>query len=260
MTFDSFSAINLADGSDIVGDGTGSTLTVGQGGTPPPPPPQQNDGGGSSGGRGGACFSQWQCSTWSVCGNTLEQSRTCTDISRCRRPDRIETQACETCMESWVCEPWTACQNGQQSRTCADQTQCGTVALKPSLTRSCTDAATGTLPAQTIPERQPRAPVLQEPSPSFWDEFKVWIISVPLALILIVVIIILVIRHMHPHDQKQEHYGQLKQWIAKERQLGQTDADIRHILATQTAWHESDINAVFGQMGPNPAQQFQMPQ
>lgn len=35
------------------------------------------------------------------------------------------------CAESWVCTPWVVGADGMYSRTCSDQKQCGTTALKP---------------------------------------------------------------------------------------------------------------------------------
>jgi hypothetical protein len=48
--------------------------------TPPP-----GDTGGTGPGGSGGCTSDWDCSQWSLCNKSLQQSRTCNDISRCNR-------------------------------------------------------------------------------------------------------------------------------------------------------------------------------
>ena len=42
-----------------------------------------------------------------------------------------------TCTESWICPAWTECENGQQTRTCADENDCGTYNSRPDETREC---------------------------------------------------------------------------------------------------------------------------
>ncbi|MFH1307431.1 MAG: S-layer protein domain-containing protein [archaeon] len=42
------------------------------------------------------------------------------------------------CTETWWCSSWTACTNNQQTRTCTDSNNCGTVNTKPVISQSCT--------------------------------------------------------------------------------------------------------------------------
>jgi len=42
------------------------------------------------------------------------------------------------CIENWACSSWTTCSNSQQSRTCTDTNNCGSIISKPALTQSCT--------------------------------------------------------------------------------------------------------------------------
>ncbi|MDP2790002.1 MAG: FG-GAP-like repeat-containing protein [bacterium] len=48
------------------------------------------------------------------------------------------------CVENWSCNAWSTCTSSQQTRTCADQTTCGTTSNQPALTRACTLNADGT--------------------------------------------------------------------------------------------------------------------
>ena len=43
------------------------------------------------------------------------------------------------CMESWACGNWSSCSGGQQTRTCTDQNNCGTTAVKPPETQGCVE-------------------------------------------------------------------------------------------------------------------------
>ncbi len=42
-----------------------------------------------------------------------------------------------SCTEDWVCSEWAACSNGNQTRTCVDQNDCGTADQKPATNPSC---------------------------------------------------------------------------------------------------------------------------
>ncbi len=53
------------------------------------------------------------------------------------------------CVENWRCEEWSACTSGQQTRTCADQSNCGGTSNRPALSRTCTVNADGTT---TLPD------------------------------------------------------------------------------------------------------------
>ena len=46
----------------------------------------------------------------------------------------------DTCVENWTCTDWTPCVNSNQTRTCADQNNCGTIIDKPLTSQNCTDA------------------------------------------------------------------------------------------------------------------------
>ncbi len=41
------------------------------------------------------------------------------------------------CLEKWVCGNWSSCVNGQQTRTCTDENNCGTTEEKPITLRNC---------------------------------------------------------------------------------------------------------------------------
>ena len=44
-----------------------------------------------------------------------------------------------TCTPSWSCTSWSTCSNGQQTRTCSDNNNCGTTSGKPATSQSCTN-------------------------------------------------------------------------------------------------------------------------
>ncbi len=46
--------------------------------------------------------------------------------------------AAPTCTENWQCSDWSACSNNQQTRTCTDLNNCGTINNKPAIIQSCT--------------------------------------------------------------------------------------------------------------------------
>lgn len=50
-----------------------------------------------------------------------------------------------TCVEDWRCSTWSACTSSQQTRTCADQANCGGTSNRPALTRACTLNADGSV-------------------------------------------------------------------------------------------------------------------
>lgn len=47
-----------------------------------------------------------------------------------------------SCTESWSCGAWSTCAGGQQTRTCTDGNNCGTMVNRPPLTQSCTVGCT----------------------------------------------------------------------------------------------------------------------
>ncbi len=122
------------------------------------------------------CEEDWSCENWSTCLNG-SQSRTCTDLSECGQPDYDESQSCGDCTNGeiqdctlsncpgtqlcennlwnacidtpddncpacenvWVCSAWSSCLNGNQTRTCSDDADCGNEEGKPSESQSCGD-------------------------------------------------------------------------------------------------------------------------
>lgn len=42
-----------------------------------------------------------------------------------------------TCTENWSCTDWSTCSNNQQTRTCTDANNCGTIASKPVESQNC---------------------------------------------------------------------------------------------------------------------------
>lgn len=49
----------------------------------------------------------------------------------------VVTQQNQTCHEKWVCGDWGACQNGVQTRTCNDESKCGTNNNEPFTSQPC---------------------------------------------------------------------------------------------------------------------------
>jgi hypothetical protein len=47
------------------------------------------------------------------------------------------TQQNQTCHERWVCGDWGTCQNGVQTRTCSDESKCGTNNNEPFASQPC---------------------------------------------------------------------------------------------------------------------------
>ncbi|MFH1275787.1 MAG: hypothetical protein ABIH82_01620 [Candidatus Woesearchaeota archaeon] len=211
----------------------------------------------SSGGGGSRCTSEWSCTEWSYCNPELQQTRTCTDFKRCdyRNPTKVENKSCTKCDESWVCSLWSECRNGINTRNCADEHQCGTTTTKPTLQKSCTQTVppgpapgrtTSQQPTYTAPPAVQQPAAVVEPSlfAGLWEEYKTFIISIPLALILIIVII-LVIHHFHSGKKMVHNVDELKEWVKKEKSMGTSDADIREILKEHTGWSEEEIDQAF---------------
>lgn len=97
---------------------------------------------GGGGGGGSSCNSRWECTPWSSCTGEGIQTRTCNDISGCRRPTSpkpSENQSC-SCVEDWICGEWEPEEcppSEQQTRVCEDWNKCAGELLKPDTTRSC---------------------------------------------------------------------------------------------------------------------------
>lgn len=101
----------------------------------------------SSSSGGGTCLPNYDCTEWSVCSEG-QQTRTCTRVPGCGTSSTppSEIQSCEPlktgsgtsgCQEDWVCGEWSACSDGEQTRTCSEQNECGTDNDKPSEARDC---------------------------------------------------------------------------------------------------------------------------
>ncbi len=198
---------------------------------------------------GGGCIRRWNCLTpWSYCNATLQQSRSCTDLNRCdqRKPTKIEVQSCAACEESWICTPWSSCQNQRQNRECVDEHFCGVAAQKPALEKSCQQQ---TEPAPEPARVQPILPEIQRPGiippptgPSFWEQYKLFLLGIPAALLAVVVIIL----SLAYHKPKQAAYniGELQEWVGKEKAMGTSTEDIKAILAQHTGWSKEEIEKV----------------
>jgi hypothetical protein len=79
-----------------------------------------------------------QCfNTTSSCGISQPNCAICSANQTCTNNScqNIQTQ----CTENWSCgSSWSTCTNNQQSRTCTDSNNCGTVVSKPATAQSCT--------------------------------------------------------------------------------------------------------------------------
>jgi hypothetical protein len=204
-----------------------------------------------SGGGGSYCSSKWECGTWSLCNATLEQTRTCVDKNKCDKPKK-EVQSCDECKESWFCSLWNDCSNGIQKRTCVDDHSCGTTFKKPLLQKNCNQVTIpGPQPQQIQPDLPPPPiePQLQQPSVSFWNQYKTYLIGIPSVLIFIVVLILVVVHFVHPH-RKAYNFDELKTWIMEEKKMGTSDEGVRSILGQNTGWTDQEINKAFGELKP----------
>lgn len=252
INFPKFDVYETVDGDDLFPNLYGPyTVTpdtsVSDEGTPPPTeqpaPPSPPSGGGRR------CYPEWRCSVWSYCDNTLQQTRTCTDLE-CKQKDRIEMRDCAQCDESWVCSEWSACSNGRQTRTCIDEHHCETYLQRPEEQRSCTLPTQPTPPTPPAyqPPRQPTPQVQKPAAPSFWEGYGTYLLAGLLALIVLTGIAILTIHHFKPHHYLVYNFNELKNWIRKEQQMGTPNADIRTILAEKTGWHEDEISEAFAEL------------
>ena len=57
---------------------------------------------------------------------------------------KTDSLSIPTCVEDWRCEAWSTCTSSQQTRTCADQSNCGGTSNRPALTRTCAVNPDGT--------------------------------------------------------------------------------------------------------------------
>ncbi len=225
----------------------------------PPPvvsesPPISGVSGGSSGGSA-RCVQRWTCvGQWSYCNATLQQSRSCYDRENCPNlPYRkLENRSCAQCDESWVCSEWSACQNDVQTRECSDEHFCTTARTKPWLQKNCQQTVVlGPTPARIISSPSPPVaapPVLQRPAPplptpSFWEQYKVYLIAGISGLLALTAIILLVVHFVAPHHLVY-NIEELKEWVRKEQKMGTPDKDIQDILSQHTGWKKEEIAKV----------------
>ncbi|MFH1276730.1 MAG: thrombospondin type 3 repeat-containing protein [Candidatus Woesearchaeota archaeon] len=200
---------------------------------------------GSSGGGGGGCTPKWDCGTWGFCDGTLKQSRTCED-TRCRKPQKIETQNCALCQESWACTNWGTCSNGIERRSCVDEHSCLSSLYKPVEQRSCqvtltqqttgrTDYFSGTPPAV----QNPVPPVKK----SLWETNKTVIIAVPSGVVG-VLLVILIIMFVLKHKRVGVNIDELVDWVRAGKAKGASEEQMRRSLVL-SEWNEKDVNVAF---------------
>lgn len=224
-------------------DETGSSVdfTVETTVTTPGTPETPTNGGGGPSGSGFSCSpARWEYSDWSRCGPDLKQTRTAVDLSKptCpnRKPDAKDlVRDCSPCQESWTCGVWSGCINGVQTRECFDDTQCGTFATQPDLSRSCELA----LPPEQPPSK-PFLPQLTQKAGSFWDKYMYWIIGVPLGLLILVLLIILIRLLL----RKKLFYNpeEVRVWAKRERAAGTSLDDVKKIIEQYTHWKRDKID------------------
>jgi len=207
-------------------------------------------GGGTAGKGGGACTPDWNCNTWSFCGPTSTQTRSCFDNNNCL-PAKEETQPCQPCLESWICSAWAECSAGAQARACYDEHFCETTNLKPALQKGCNAADPIPPPARISnelpPPYVPKTSVVQQSFFSkLWDNYEVYIIGLAAAIVL-AALIVLGLYYFKP-KQVAYNLNELKQWVRKEKEMGTSDADIRQILKQNTGWNDEEIDAAFNSL------------
>ena len=251
-----------ATGKDLFPAGQRFTLVHQVAGTPPPAqpegtPPAPVVSGGSEGGGGGEiggsgrCFQRWSCvGEWSYCNATLQQSRTCYDRENCPNVPvtKLENRSCTQCDESWVCTEWSGCQNGIQTRDCSDEHSCTTARTKPWLQKSCQQTVVpGPVPARIIQQAPPTAPpVIQRPAPpvpSFWEQYKTYLIAGGSGLLVLIAIILIIVHFVRPQHLVY-NMDELKEWVRKERDIGTSNQEIQKILAQHTGWKPDEIQKV----------------
>jgi hypothetical protein len=223
--------------------------------TAPTPTPTPSSGG--TGGSGGGCVGNFQCGAWGLCNSSLQESRTCTDVSRCKKDAKTEIQSCPVCEESWVCKSWSSCSNQQQTRTCVDEHKCGTITLKPALSQFCQGSTSlpplrpATPPSYTPP---PPQKVIVEPTPSIWEQYKNYIIGGGIGLLTLIVIIALIIfmvTKSHKKDggkHKVYNFDDLVDWVKKEKQVGASNQEIKQLLEENTGWNKVEVDQAFTQL------------
>ena len=208
---------------------------------PPETITPQNTGGGHY------CSSSWSCSSWTLCNNTLKQSRTCYDSKNCQS-NKVEVKDCDQCQESWICSLWGSCSNKVQKRTCIDQHTCGTTFVKPLESKNCNQVTVGgSQPVYTTNDIPPPQTTPAQPKFSIsqvWDKYGTYILIGGIAFILIIITVLLIAHFVKPQRLAYNH-DELIDWIDKERAMGTSDEEVRDILSNKTGWNEEEINEAF---------------
>ncbi len=234
-----------------------------------PQTPADVNQGSSGNGRSSSCRTAWDCGTWTYCNAQLKQTRVCTDLNSCES-SRTEQRACTKCEESWICSAWSDCVSEEQVRACQDEHKCGTTVLKPNLRKLCQATyVSGPAPAYTspvipaptyYPASQPEPvtqtikPLIKEVAPvtpfswnNFFDKYQIYLLGLG-ALVVLIVIIIILVAHFAKPKERTYNLEELKEWIRKERQMGNSDNQIRQILAQNTGWDEEEISQAFNEL------------
>jgi len=113
------------------------------------------------------CTSNWSnCTNWTSCTNGIK-TRVCRDINNCNLSTLTQRENCQiqdnnnlgnsgnstTCIPSWRCGNWTptnCSQETNQTRTCTDINNCGTLTGKPITEQPCPSSKKSILSKTTI--------------------------------------------------------------------------------------------------------------
>ena len=107
---------------------------------------------GGGGGSGGGCYYKWDCSEWSECSSTGQQTRTCANAGYC--PDSYNPPA--TTQSCTYTPPKAAATETKPATTG------GATAATPTLTETIEE----TTPVETTPEQTPTQTTTTQPTPS----------------------------------------------------------------------------------------------
>jgi len=217
----------------------------------------------SSSSGGGGCTSKWDCDVWTQCNTTLQQSRVCYDLNKCKKPS-IENRTCTPCLESWVCSAWGECNSGMQVRKCYDEHDCGTGVNVPKEKKQCDDMTDyGYAPALSSGGGEessfvsstsenvlvpPSAASLQKPVAESKKDYTFYYIGIPSLLLLLIVLFIVLYHFFHKPKHVVINYDELKGWIKKELDAGESVDDIRKILKENTGWTDEELQHAFGEL------------
>ncbi|MBI4980186.1 hypothetical protein HZC30_01345 [Candidatus Woesearchaeota archaeon] len=150
-----------------------------------------------------------------------------------------------------MCSLWTDCQYGTQSHTCTDLHACGTIIVRPALSRACEEKPSAFQQSYTPPKSDSAPPPKVAPSPtsstppkSTWDfgKYKPYLMGLA-AFIVLAIIAVVVIFVIRKKSSGSEDYSAAENWAAKEKEAGLPEANIRAALANQ-GWEEEDINKI----------------